>query len=97
MLEKQLSSVTVFYNDGTIDKLKNAMIISMDNDNIEFDSLNINPADQLLLTAILLNELVKEYFVEGDDEFEKFSMLLTSFIKELMKVKNTQTKGAIYQ
>lgn len=98
MTEKQLHGVSLLFTDGTVNQLKNALVISMDDDGVEFECLNINPVDQLILTAIMLNGLVEEYFVEGDKDFDKFSMLLTSFIKELMKHrKEKQTKGAILQ
>lgn len=97
-MDTRLHSIKAVYENGVIEDVKEGLIIVKEKDSLRFDAVNLLPVDQILLNAIVLNELVSEYFLDEDPDqtFEMFTSMLKALISSLLNT-NNQTKGEVIQ
>jgi hypothetical protein len=97
-LEAKLRSIKAVYENGVIEDITQGIIIVKDSDGLRYDAVNILPVEQLALSAIVVSELIGEYFLteEPDPTMEMFLTMLRALISSLLNTKQ-QTKGEVIQ
>lgn len=102
-MEKRVHAIKLIYDDGLIEDVKEGIVIIKEEDNMSFTAVNIEPLDQMILSAITFHNLFTEYLRDGEEEVEKANAIdsvLVDFIKVLLQVKykgENKTKGDVLQ
>lgn len=102
-LEQRVHAIKLIFDNGVIEDVKEGIVITKDADNMSFTAVNVEPLDQMILTAITFHNLFTEYlFGEGEQpaSAETVNSVLVDLIKVLLKVKyknENKTKGDVLQ
>lgn len=98
-MEPRLHAIKAVYDNAVIEDIKEGLIIAKEKEGLRFEAVNVLPADQLLLCAIVTYELTNEFFSESeqDETMELFLGMLKILISGLLNNKEDQTKGGVLQ
>lgn len=102
-MEQRVHAIKLIFDNGVIEDVKEGIVITKDADNMSFTAVNVEPLDQMILTAITFHNLFTEYlFGEGEQpaSAETVNSVLVDLIKVLLKVKyknENKTKGDVLQ
>ena len=98
-MDQRIHAIKLVYDNGIIEDVKEGLIITRNGDAMSFDAVNLMPPDQLLLTAITLHQLHREYLSDESgmtDESVNLLDILIPFIKALLKFEK-ENKGDVLQ
>lgn len=100
-MEKRVRSIKLIYEDGLIEDIKEGIVVIKEDDNMSFTAVNIDPMEQMLLSAITFHSLFTEYLREDGENVASADVIdnvLVDFIKVLLQVKyKNETKGDVLQ
>lgn len=88
-----IRSIQLVMNTGVIEQINSGMVIVKQDDGMVFEAVNLLPEDQLLITAVALNELLKEY-LEDSEALKELNFHLLVFIRAIL---NPDGKGDALQ
>lgn len=102
-LEQRVHAIKLIFDNGVIEDVKEGIVITKEADNMSFTAVNVEPLDQMILTAITFHSLFSEYLQSEEEEFtsaEAIDSVLVDFIKVLLQLKyknENKTKGDVLQ
>ena len=86
MKDEKVSSIQVVYEDGTLETVKNFLLLAGNENDLDFLTQNIDPKDQVIYAAMLLDNLLTEY-VNDNDTTSVFHAILHKLIHTLNESK----------
>lgn len=102
-MEQRVRAIKLIYDNGVIEDVKEGIVITKEVDNMSFTAVNIEPLDQMILTAITFHSLFAEYLRSEEEEVASADVIdsvLVDFIKVLLQLKyknENKTKGDVLQ